>query len=132
MILPSSRNRTLLLNRTDGMNNDNWLDRLAALRSAMGPDTTPEPENDTPADEAPAQRGRLDIIFERKGRAGKTATIVAGFTISDEEIEALASDMKRALGAGGSARGGEILIQGDRRQGVLRFLTGRGFKARII
>ena len=126
MILPSSRNRTLLLNRTDGMNNDNWLDRLAALRSAMGPDTTPEPENDTPADEAPAQRGRLDIIFERKGRAGKTATIVAGFTISDEEIEALAS------GAGGSARGGEILIQGDRRQDVLRFLTGRGFKARII
>lgn len=114
------------------MNNDNWLERLAALRSGMAPDTTPEPENDSPADEVPVQSGRLDIIFERKGRAGKTATIVAGFTIPDDDIAALASDIKRALGAGGSARGGEILIQGDRRQDVLRFLTGRGFKARIV
>lgn len=114
------------------MDKDNWLDRLAALRSQMGDETPAEPEQEIPADEAPVLNGRLDIIFERKGRAGKCATIIAGFTIPDDEIASLASDMKRSLGTGGSVRGGEILIQGDRRQDAFRFLTERGYKARII
>lgn len=118
------------------MANDNWLDRLQALKQTMGDaddsGTEPEIQSQAPADEAPVQSGRLDIIFERKGRAGKTATIIAGFTIPDADVAALASDLRRALGAGGSARGGEILIQGDRRQDVLRLLSARGFKARII
>ena len=50
----------------------------------------------------------------------------------DDEVEDLASKMKRRLGTGGSVRGGEILIQGDRRQAVLDFLTAEGYKARII
>lgn len=79
-----------------------------------------------------AQSGRLDIILERKGRAGKSATIVSGFTLTDEEVSELASLMKTKLGTGGSARGGEILIQGDRRKDVLNFLTSAGYKARII
>ena len=40
--------------------------------------------------------------------------------------------MKQKLGTGGSARGGEILIRGDRRNDVLKFLTAKGIKARII
>lgn len=112
---------------------NSWLDKLAALKEAM-PD---EPETDkvadaTEPDEAPAQSGRLDIVFERKGRAGKCATIVTGFTVGDSEVDRLASEMKRSLGTGGSARGGEILIQGDRRKDVLAFLTSKGLKARII
>lgn len=75
---------------------------------------------------------RLDIVLERKGRAGKSATIITGFTIGDDEIAALASKLKSRLGTGGSARGGEILIQGDRRQDVLQFLKSQGYKARII
>ncbi len=75
---------------------------------------------------------RLDIIFEKKGRGGKMATIVTGFTMNDDEIEALASKMKSSLGTGGSARGGEILIQGDKRDAVLKFLVKQGYKARII
>lgn len=115
------------------MSNDNWLDRLAALRQTMpdsGETAAGEPD-ETPA-ASPRQNGRLDIVFERKGRAGKCATIIAGFTIDDDEIAALASEMKRTLGTGGSSRGGEILIQGDRRQDVLRFLTSKGLKARVI
>ena len=117
------------------MAQENWLDKLSALRQTMPEDTEPAAE-DAPAPQpsaaAPAQSGRLDIIFERKGRAGKCATIVTGFTMADDEVSALASDMKRTLGTGGSARGGEILVQGDRRNDVLRFLTSKGFKARII
>lgn len=112
---------------------ENWHDRLAALRSSMG---QTEPEESEPVPSVVTadahETARLDIVFEKKGRAGKTATIISGFSISDTEIENLASAMKRALGTGGSSRGGEILIQGDRRSDVLRYLTSKGFKARII
>lgn len=116
------------------MAQDNWLDKLSALRQTMpdGPEEAAEAEPMPEADVAPVQSGRLDIIFERKGRAGKCATIVSGFGIDDDVVAALASEMKRSLGTGGSARGGEILIQGDRRQDVLRFLSAKGFKARVI
>lgn len=75
---------------------------------------------------------RLDIILEKKGRGGKVATIVVGFEMTDDEVSALASKMKSSLGTGGSSRGGEILIQGDKREAVLKFLTKQGYKARII
>jgi translation initiation factor 1 len=108
-----------------------WQD---ALRQLMG-DAAAEPEQ--PAAEAapqqePTEKARLDIIFERKGRGGKTATIISGFAVSDDQVSDIAARLKRKLGAGGSARGGEILIQGDRRNDVLRLLTDMGLKARII
>lgn len=114
----------------------NWLDRLAALRGIMGDapaEETPSVDESAPSS-APgeAQSARLDIILERKGRGGKTATIISGFTISDDAVSELASRLKRTLGTGGSARGGEILVQGDRRKDVLSFLTSNGYKARII
>ena len=60
------------------------------------------------------------------------ATIVVGFTCDDDELAGIASKMKSKLGTGGSARAGEILIQGDRRNDVLQFLIAAGYKARII
>lgn len=110
-----------------------WKDMLGALRAGMN--DAGEPEESHPQEivaTAPVQSARLDIVFERKGRGGKTATIICGFTIGDEAIEELAAELKRRLGTGGSVRGGEILVQGDRREAVLRFLTSKGFKARII
>ena len=110
----------------------NWLDRLAALRGSMGDAPVEETPSANESATCEAQSARLDIILERKGRGGKTATIVSGFTISDEAVSELASRLKRTLGTGGSARGGEILVQGDRRKDVLTFLTSNGYKARII
>ncbi|MCM1067381.1 MAG: translation initiation factor [Muribaculaceae bacterium] len=108
---------------------DNWLDRLAALRDAMPqsdePESAPAPE---PEAAPQIQKDRLLITYERKGRAGKSATIVSGFTMADDDVAALASEMKRRLGTGGSARGGEILIQGDRRDDVRAFLLEKKFK----
>lgn len=108
-----------------------WHEALGALRKNLGPDDSPAEQQPQSAEEV-VQTGRLDIVFEKKGRGGKTATIVSGFSIPDEDVEALASEMKKKLGAGGSARGGEILIQGDRRADVLKFLTFKGLKARIV
>jgi len=91
----------------------------------------PEVHSDTPES---ASIQRLDIIYERKGRAGKPVTIISGFDASypDNIIEALASELKRTLGCGGSCRGGEILLQGDRRENIRRILTEKGHKVRII
>ena len=71
---------------------------------------------------------KLAVAIERKGRGGKTATIISGFTMSDDEIASLAREMKSRLGTGGSSRGGEILIQGERRREVIDYLRAKGFK----
>lgn len=118
--------------------NNDWMSALQALRGSMADEPeTIETETGVDAElvaqkEASRQSARLDIVLDRKGRKGKSATIIEGFTISDDEVEALAARLKRQLGTGGSARGGEILVQGDRRTDVLRFLTAEGFKARIL
>ena len=103
-----------------------WRDALGALM----PDVPASPETDTtpPADtnqaKKPLQKLRVDI--ERKGRGGKTATIISGFNLPDDEIEAIAAELKKRLGTGGSARGGEILIQGDRRNDAMEALRRLG------
>lgn len=121
------------------MNPIDWKDALGKAFDlpANTDDATPD-DSQQPVDNGAAspleQQGktRLDIVLERKGRAGKQATIVTGFVCDDEALKQVASDLKRSLGVGGSARGGEILIQGDFRQRVLDKLTSMGFKARII
>ena len=112
--------------------NNDWLSALEALRSSMPEDSVPDEIQEPEEVQKPLQTARLDIILDRKGRNGKTATIISGFTIPDDDVAALAADLKRSLGTGGSARGSEILIQGDRRNDVLRLLSARSFKARII
>lgn len=66
--------------------------------------------------------GKLNVVVERKGRGGKVATIIEGFECSDERLQEIASQLKRKLGVGGSARGGEILIQGNLREKVIEAL----------
>lgn len=114
------------------MASEDWRSKLGALMGSMGPDMEPEPEQKPAAETTLNEKARLDIVLERKGRAGKTATIICGFTIDDEAIARLASEIKQRLGTGGSTRGGEILIQGDRRNDVLQFLKSKGYKARIV
>ncbi|MBP5560892.1 MAG: translation initiation factor [Muribaculaceae bacterium] len=75
---------------------------------------------------------RLDIVLDRKGRRGKTATIIAGFVVDDEALASIAADLKRHCGVGGSSRDGEILLQGDQRERALAWLTAHGYKARKI
>ncbi len=74
----------------------------------------------------------IDIVLDKKGRNGKKATIIANLCLSEENLRQLSADLKKACSVGGSARGGEILIQGDQRQRVLDYLKSKGFKARII
>ncbi len=113
-----------------------WKSSLGALR-----DTLPQGDDAVEGDVVPgegvaggdaAQTARLDVLLDRKGRKGKAATIVAGFTISDEAVAEIARRLKQRLGVGGSSRGGEILIQGDKRSEVAQALSEMGLKNRVI
>lgn len=111
-------------------------DWKTALAAATG--YTPTPEEPSAAENVPVDpvtlQGRqvLDVSIDRRNRHGKTATIISGFVADDEALLSLASDLKRLCGTGGSARGGEILIQGDCRERVAVALRERGFKVRVI
>lgn len=109
-----------------------WQDLLANLKEEL-----PAGEPDVqPTDDLTQikHKGKLDVILEKKGRGGKIATIIAGFgeEETDDDIERLAALLKKRLGTGGSARGGEILIQGDRRDDVIAILKQQGYKVRKI
>lgn len=97
----------------------------------IAPDASSHEDAATVADETtfdPKTHPRLHVVVERKGRGGKTATIIEGFECRPEQVKEIAAKLKSALGTGGSARGGEILIQGDCRDRVCAHLTALGFK----
>ncbi len=74
----------------------------------------------------PAEQG-LRVRFETKQRAGKAVTLVTGFVGGTADLEALGKQLKALCGTGGSAKDGEILIQGDQRDKVLQFLAKHGY-----
>jgi translation initiation factor 1 len=79
----------------------------------------------TPAD------GVIRIRREIKGRGGKTVTVANGFQLDDDGLKQLAAELKRRCGTGGSAKDGEILIQGDHRETVLAELKKKGFAVKL-
>ena len=112
------------------MASTDWKDILSAIKA---PEPTDVSSDSTAAEETPTPKKKkgVTLFFETKGRNGKAATILADFVGCDEtEIIELASDLKRKLGTGGSVRGSEILIQGDRRNDLRKLLTANGFKVK--
>ncbi|MCM1070347.1 MAG: translation initiation factor [[Clostridium] fimetarium] len=110
-----------------------WKDSLASLMAELPEEPAAEPAEGEQKDAgAPAETARLDILLDKKGRKGKAATIVCGFTVDDNAVDAIAAELKKKLGTGGSSRGGEILIQGDKRAQVESALKAMGLKCRVI
>lgn len=117
------------------MENQDWKAMLgAAFNISPAEQSNDNNQEEQPLMTALEQQGKqmVDIIFDKKGRNGKKATIIENLHIDECALKELAAQLKRACGVGGSARGGEILIQGDMRNKVLEELTKQGFKARII
>ena len=102
-------------------------------RSGIIYSTNPDFEySDSSQDEAetlaPAQQD-LRVWLDRKG-GGKVITVVKGFIGTSVDLEALGKQVKVLCGSGGSVKEGEILIQGDHREKVITWLTGKGYKAK--
>lgn len=104
-----------------------WKSKLGMTWST-DPDFQNDPEEavDTP----PPGRQNLRVMLDKKQRAGKKVTLVVGFTGSDDDLKELGKLLKTKCGVGGSAKDGEIIIQGDFRDKVLDILLRAGYTAK--
>jgi translation initiation factor 1 len=75
----------------------------------------------------PAQQ-KLRIKLDTKHRAGKAVTLVEGFAGKEEDLQELGKKLKSFCGTGGSAKDGEIIVQGDQRDKVMQWLLKNGYK----
>lgn len=76
---------------------------------------------------SPAEQ-QLVIKKDTKHRKGKVVTLVEGFEGKDEDLQKLGKKLKTACGAGGSAKEGVIIVQGDHQEKVREILKGWGYK----
>lgn len=111
------------------MTNNKWKKRIGIVYTTnpefqYDTDNAEKQEQETP----PPSCQQLRVRMERAGRNGKTATLVAGFIGTQAELSNLAKQLKSKLCTGGSAKNGEIIIQGDRTDEVRKLLKDWGYK----
>lgn len=86
-----------------------------------------EEENST-TETLPPEQQKLRIRLDTKHRAGKAVTLIEGFIGKEEDLEDLGRRLKSFCGTGGSAKDGEIIVQGDQREKVMQWLLKNGYK----
>ncbi|MDY3979085.1 MAG: translation initiation factor [Tidjanibacter sp.] len=111
------------------MSENDWKARLGVVYSTnpdFAYDRNSAEENKTLAPSAQ----NLRVWLDRHSRAGKTVTLVKGFVGTNDDLKALAAKLKQRCGVGGSAKEGEIIIQGDHRDRVVEILLSEGYRAK--
>jgi translation initiation factor 1 len=86
--------------------------------------------DDAPIDTPEPRKQDLRVTLDRKNRKGKVATVITGFQGSEEALAELGKLLKTRCGVGGSAKDGEIIVQGDHAVRVLDILLKEGYKAK--
>lgn len=113
-------------------NSNDWKDRLGVMYST-NPDYNYNTDNVEEEDTLPKEKQLLRISLDKRNRGGKAVTLVTGFRGMTADLETLGKMLKVKCGVGGSAKDGEIIVQGDLRPKVLDILQKEGYiKSRII
>lgn len=106
------------------------LNDFGGIMYSTDPSFTYEEENAGPFEALANKQQDLRVTLDKKNRGGKAVTLVTGFIGSEGDLDKLAKMLKNKCGVGGSAKDGEILIQGDFRDKVLLLLQKEGYKAK--
>ena len=96
--------------------------------SASSPDAL-EPAQPKESPSPKAQNLRIQAT--RKGKGGKTVTVITGFQENEEALTTLLKQLKNHCATGGTIREGELELQGDHRPKILQFLQKLGYSAKV-
>ena len=108
---------------------NDWKERLGVVYST-NPDFKYETSAPEEAATLPPSQQKLIVRIDRRNRGGKQVTLVEGFIGKEEDLAELGRTLKVKCGVGGTAKDGEITIQGDFRDKVVALLTAMGYKAK--
>lgn len=108
------------------MKNNDWKERLNVVYST-NPNYNYEMDDDEEQTTLQPSQQRLRVQLDRKNRGGKVVTLVTGFVGTEDDLKELGKLLKNKCGVGGSAKNGEIIVQGDFKQKVLELLKKEGF-----
>ena len=111
------------------MADNDWKKRLGVVFST-NPDFNYEEESEEEPRTLEPSRQNLIVSIDRKGRGGKQVTLVTGFVGTSDDLAELGRTLKVKCGVGGSAKDGEITIQGDFRDRVVALLKDMGYRAK--
>lgn len=109
----------------------NSLDDLGGFVFSTNSDFDPGHESE-PQETIPNNQQRLEAHLDKKNRGGKVATIIKGFEGTDDDLKALAKQLKTLCGVGGSAKDGEIIVQGNFRDKIMDYLSKEGYKIKRV
>ncbi|MDR2389772.1 MAG: translation initiation factor [Tannerellaceae bacterium] len=114
------------------MKKNEWKERRGVMYST-DPDFRYETEETPETDTLPKDKQPLRIAVDKRRRAGKTVTLVTGFRGKADDLESLGKMLKAKCGVGGTAKEGEIILQGDCRSQALEILHRDGYvQSRLI
>lgn len=85
-------------------------------------------EGEHAAETLSPQQQKLKVRLDTKQRGGKAVTLVEGFIGTDDDLQTLGKSLKNFCGTGGSAKNGEIIVQGDQREKVVQWLQKNEYK----
>lgn len=111
------------------MADNDWKKRLGVVFST-NPDFAYTEQQEEVQQTLEPSRQRLVVSIDRRCRAGKQVTLVSGFVGSDEDLSELGRKLKIKCGVGGTAKNGEITIQGDFRDRITSLLNEMGYRAK--
>lgn len=105
---------------------NDWKSRLQVVYST-NPDYNYITEDEPEVETLPKHQQKLRVQIEKNHRGGKTVTIIRGFVGTDDDLKLLAKYLKTRCGVGGTAKEGEIIIQGDFKAKVVELLVKEGY-----
>lgn len=97
---------------------------------STNPNFSYESEEETEQETLAPGEQTLYVSIDKKQRAGKEVTLVEGFIGSDEDLKELGKMLKSKCGVGGTAKDGEIIVQGNFRDKVMDLLLKEGYKVK--